>query len=69
MNLFSTAHGSLNTWLNESLCARVYEYPASENKNQTHPEYLICIRVINERNLGLNNTNSGSTYNMISPRK
>ena len=38
-----------------------------KTKNQTHSESFLFVRIFNKRNLGLNNTNSG-TYYMISPR-
>ena len=52
----------------QPLRARVLKN-TSENKIETHPEPVICVRVIAKRNLGSNNTNSGSKYYMISPRK
>ena len=62
--------------------ARVYDTSTAENKKWdaylTYTEIIyiyyilsdvICVWVINKRNLGLNNTNSASTYFTISPRK
>ena len=52
-------HGSLITWLNESLCARVVKILRLKTKIQNHSKPFICVTVINKRYLGLNNTNSG----------
>ena len=56
-------HSYLITWLNESLSAHVYE------KFYNPIQSLSYVWVINKWSLGLNDTNSASTYNMISPYK
>ena len=52
-------HGSLITWLNNYLCTRVYENSTYENQ-KSDPFRAF------HKNLGLNNTNSRSTFYMIS---
>ena len=54
--------GSLITWLNDSLCARVVKILRLKMRIQTNSEPFICVRVINKLYLGSNNTNLGTWY-------